>query len=453
MEIKLFAKTDIDPLDLASLAAGNCYQDKIPEIGKRLNIKDKLFDVGHHTTIQHHAATFGLEGVAVGDITFGMHLASPFYNSDQRSGRYCAKMFLEPDYGKIESYVKEFWPDISNNALVLAMDYIKTGVDIYHSNIGAATEIAGNFVAEERPFASSVIKGNIPKYAQEQMRMFISVIFPTALIFTVNNGALAAMYESAWTPAMKHITEEMARLYMEKYPETSFMFNKERRRKSDWATTIKDIPPREIKYKPSLELLNIFGEENFSPPDSDIMHPVDKLRFTPEMMENSIGDIKTKIEISVATMGQDQRHRTISRGVPKFTGNFYAPPILKKLNLEKKALEIMNRWFEASKVAPDTLAMVLAPYGAMVSYVKSGSFNATAHEQAKRLCWSAQEEIYHLGRLQRLAIEKKISKKSHILSLFEPPCYKNGVCSEGDRYCGRNRELRKTGDYFPERKI
>ena len=68
MEIKAFAKTDIDPLDLASLAAGNCYQDKIPEIGKRLNIKDKLFDVGHHTTIQHHAATFGLEGVAVGDI-------------------------------------------------------------------------------------------------------------------------------------------------------------------------------------------------------------------------------------------------------------------------------------------------------------------------------------------------------------------------------------------------
>ena len=218
------------------------------------------------------------------------------------------------------------------------MDYIKTGVDIYHSNIGAATEIAGNFVAEERPFASSVIKGNIPKYAQEQMRMFISVIFPTALIFTVNNGALAAMYESAWTPAMKHITEEMARLYTEKYPETSFMFNKERRRKSDWATTIKDIPPREIKHKPSLELLNIFGEENFSPPDSDIMHPVDKLRFTPEMMENSIGDIKTKIEISVATMGQDQRHRTISRGVRNLPETFTRLPILKKLNLEKKAL-------------------------------------------------------------------------------------------------------------------
>ena len=94
--------------------------------------------------------------------------------------------------------------------------------------------------------------------------MFISVIFPTALIFTVNNGALAAMDESAWTPAMKHITEEMARLYMEKYPETSFMFNKERRRKSDWATTIKDIPPREIKYKPSLELLIFSGKKFFS---------------------------------------------------------------------------------------------------------------------------------------------------------------------------------------------
>ena len=169
-------------------------------------------------------------------------------------------------------------------------------------------------MAEERPFASSVIKGNIPKYAQEQMRMFISVIFPTALIFTVNNGALAAMYESAWTPAMKHITEEMARLYTENIRKHLSCLIKNAEEKSDWATTIKDIPPREIKYKPSLELLNIFGEENFSPPDSDIMHPVDKLRFTPEMMENSIGDIKTKIEISIATMGQDQRHRTIKAG-------------------------------------------------------------------------------------------------------------------------------------------
>ena len=93
IDVKLFAATDKNPIDMASLAAGICYQDKIPEMGKRLNVREKLFDVSHHTTIQHHSTSFLIEGIAVGDITFGMHLTNPFYNSDQRSGRYCAKMF------------------------------------------------------------------------------------------------------------------------------------------------------------------------------------------------------------------------------------------------------------------------------------------------------------------------------------------------------------------------
>ena len=183
------------------------------------------------------------------------------------------------------------------------------------------------------------------------------------------------------------------------------------------------------------------------------MHPVDRLHFTPEMMENSIGDIKARIQVSTATMGQDQRGRTIRRGIPKFTGNFYVPPVLRKLELEKKATETMRQWLEVSKVVTDPLSMILAPYGAMVSYRKSGSFNAIDHEQFKRHCWCAQEEICRLGLLQRLAIENRFGKDSPLLSMFEPPCYRDGICSEGDRYCGRNIELRKTGNYFPVRKI
>ena len=459
IDIKLLAHTDVDPLVLASHTAGICYQDTIPELGKRMDTEGKLFKKSHHTPFQHHFVTFAVEGIAVGDITFGMHLASPFYNSDQRSGRFCAKMFLNPNYEEIENYIKRFWPNISNGALALTMDYVKTGVDIYHSNIVAATEIAGNFVAGERPFASDKIKSNIPKYAQEQMRMFISVSFPTAFDFTINNTALVAMYESAWTPVMRYVTGEMVRLFVEKYPETSFMFKEERRRKNDWAITVKNAYYYRlgIKYKPSFDLmsfdLDVFKPKTFCLPDKSIMHPVDRLHFTPEMMENSIDGIEAKIEISVATMGQDQRHRTIRRGIPKFTGKFYIPPILDKLNIEEKAIKIMNQWLEVSKVVPDTLAMILAPYGAMVSYTKSGSFNAVAHEQTKRLCRSAQEEISELGRLQRLAIEERLGKDSPFLSIFEPPCYRDGICSEGDGYCGRDIGIRKIEDYFPKRKI
>ena len=299
--------------------------------------------------------TFPIDGIAVGDITFGMHLANPFYNSDQRSGRFCAKMFLNPDYGEIENYIRKFWPDISNSALALTMDYVKIGVDIYHSNIAAATEIAGNFVAEERPFASDKIKANIPKYAQEQTRMFIPVIFPTAFDFTINDTALVAMYESAWTPVMRYVTGEMARLFVEKYPETAFMFDENRRRKSNWAITVKNARMFGVRYKPVFDLISlgvdVFKQETFCLPDKSIMHPVDRLHFTPEMMENSVNGIKAKIEVSTATNGQDHRHRTMHRGIPKFTRNFYIPPILKELKLEEKAIEVMNRWFEVSKVS------------------------------------------------------------------------------------------------------
>lgn len=453
IKVELLAKTDVDPIDLASHAAGICYQGTMPELGKRIDTEWKLFKKSHHTPFQHHSATFAVEGISVGDITFGMHLTSPFYNSDQRSGRYCAKMFLSPDYGEIKNYIKRFWSEISDNASGKAMDYIKTGVDFYHANIAAATEIAGNFVAEERPFASDKIRSNIPKFAQEQMRMFIPVIFPTAFDFTVNNTALVAMYESAWTPVMRYVTGEMARLFVEKYPETAFLFKDERIRKIDWAITARDSFPCRIKYGPSYDILQIFGEEYFCSPDKNIMHPTDRLHFTPEMMENSIGDIKSEIEISTATMGQDQRHRTVKRGIPKFTGSFYLPPILGELRLEQEAYGIMDEWNRVSAVVPDTLAMILAPYGAIVLYTKSGSFNATAHEQAKRLCWSAQEEIYHLGRLQRLVIASRLGKNSSLLSMFEPPCYEEGVCSEGDGYCGRGIDERKTDGYFPKRKI
>src|SRR3989344_2501652 len=159
------------------------------------------------------------------------------------------------------------------------------------------------------------------------MRMLISVIFPTAFVYTVNDSALVAMYESAWTPVMRYLTGEMARLFVEKYPETSFMFNEERRRKNDWAITLKDNRTLWVKYKPVFDLMSlsvdVFRSETFCLPDKSIMHPVDRLHFTPEMMENSVDGIKAKIEVSTATKGQDQRHRSIRRGIPKFTGNFY----------------------------------------------------------------------------------------------------------------------------------
>jgi len=453
IQVKLEAHTNIDPLQLTSHAALVCYQGEMPEMGKSIDVENRLFKVGHHTTIQHFFLTFSIEGIAVGDITFGMHLASPFYNSDQRSGRYCAKMFVEPDFGKIESYIACFWPDISSALREETLNYIREGVQLYQGNISKASEISREFLKSERPYANEkYLEQNAPKIAQEQMRMFIPVIFPTAFDFTINLSALVAMYESAWTPAMKYITEKMAEALLHKYPELSFMFDSSRRRKGEWSMKLPSVSSVSLKYKPGFKLLDVIGEDKFVHPDSKLMHPVDKLHFYPEMMDNSVGKIRTQVEISAATMGQDQRHRTIGRSQPSFSGGFYVPPVVKALGLQADAKKLMQHWIRLGKKLPKTLAMAIAPYGAMVTYEKTGSFNAIAHEQAKRLCWCAQEEIYHAGRALRSAIKKR-NPGSRIIKTLEPHCYQTGRCAEGGRYCGRDMKLRITGDYFPERKV
>lgn len=452
IKVKLISHSNTKPLELSSHAAMSCYQAEVPEWGKILNVKDRLFNVGHHTTLEHTYFTFNIEGIAVGDITFGMHLASPFYNSDQRSGRYCAKMFLEPDFEEIERYIKELWPKVKIEKRKEILRYIKKGVEVYHKNIEKAAEISGDLIQRERPLVSKeTMEMNAPKIAQEQMRMFIPIIFPTGFDFSIDLITLVSMLQSAWSPSIKYVLEKMADEVLKKFPEVEFML--EKRSDREWFAQTPSKSLINIKYKPALKLLGIDGIEDFVLPKAEIMHPVDLLHFLPETMDNSTGGIRTQIEISTATMGQDQRHRTIGRSEPHFTGSFYLPPILRKMKMEREALALMEQWMEVSRKIPGTLAMILAPYGAMVTYKKRGSFNAIAHEQGKRLCWCAQEEIYHLGRLLRLAFQKKGMKYKKLLQIFEPPCYKTGKCAEGGRFCGRDMKSRKSGEYFPERKV
>lgn len=453
MKVKLLACTNTEPMDSASHSAKTCYTSEQPEMGVRLDVEGSLFKTGHHTTLEHFYMTYAIEGIAVGDVTFGLHLPHPFYNTDQRSGRYAGKMFLDPSFGAMLGYVEKLWPEISFNTKLSVMEYIANGVSLYTNNMPEAQEVVGKFLKEERPNVSGVTKEKIKKFAQEQMRMFIPVIFPTALDYTINIIALVSMYRSAWTPGMRFVTGEMARLFVEKFPDMSFLFDEKSRGNTDWAITCDKAVQA---GSPNLWNFQIFGdfEDNFVTPPPEMMHPVDLLHFDPVMMENSILRMAMEIEISVATMGQDQRHRTVSRGMPCFTDKFCVPPILKSLGLEDTGIAYMQKWVELSKTIPETLAMILAPYGAMVSYKKSGSVNAITHEMCKRLCWNAQEEIYDLARQQRIAMRAKFGKDSELLKIFQPVCYETGKCGEGDRYCGRDISLRKQGDrYFPKRGV
>jgi thymidylate synthase ThyX len=468
IKVKLLRNTEGSPLELASHAALECYQEESPQMGSQIDVKNRLFLTGHHTTLQHFYFTFNIEGISVGDITTGMHLVSPFYTSDQRSGRFCAKMFLKPDYKRIALYIDRFW-DVNNSSLKEIIEYVKKGVTIFHENIEKATRITKKLLKKERPLASErYINTNAGKIAQEQLRMVIPIIFPTGFDFTVNETALVAMYRTAWTPPMKEVTRQMIKLVLQKYPELKFMFESASELDiwDGFVSLSRNFSESgnlgNLRLEPYLEIIHIEGDEKFVSPDPKHMHPVDLLPFMPKYMNNSVGSIKTRVKLSIATMGQDQRHRTIKRGNPIFTGRFYLPPVPYECNLKMEFSDLFSRWVKLKDRIPEALFAVLAPYGAQVEYTKSGDFNAIAHEQSKRLCFCAQEEIYNLSRLFREEIRRRRCIKSHsrnlnpdLLKIFEPYCYKTGKCAEGARYCGRriySHEI-ENENYFPRRKV
>lgn len=459
IDVKLVAETNVAPETLASHAAKTCYEPELPDLGKLIDVKARLFDTGHHTTIQHSYFTFSIEGISVSGVCNGLHLATPHYNTDQRSGRF-SKMYDQLNIEEIKKHIEAYFPDQDINII---LSFIQKGLDIYANNKEKITALAAQKIKQERPFVSEkYIAQNAPKFAQEQLRMFISMIAPTAMDYTVNLSTLSALWRTAWNPEMREVVAKMVDTVVSKYPELTYMFAENKRSNENWSPEYKpnkilwfwNQKPK-LKTKPNLRIKKLNYDEKSFNDGKSCKDTVDTLFFSPYGMANTQRYVQTDIEISSATMCQDQRHRSIKRRAPVFTGNFYLPPLLKAAGLESDATEFMREFASLLKNPNmnQNLVSMIAPYGAMVRYTKFADMNALLHEQGKRTCWCAQEEIYHLGTQLRKQLAKKTGSSSMLVNALSPHCFKDGKCCEGARYCGRNIQDRLTADYFKNRQI
>lgn len=454
-----------DPLQVAQHAASECYVEENPIFDavfeSKIDPEKSLWRTGHHTTFEHsaHYFTFQIEGISVADVTLGLHLSTPFYNTSQRSGRFCASMFKKPDFKMMEKYISFYWTGIDTSKIV---EYLKTAYHFYNYELEKVQDLAREIIAKERPNATKkYIRENGVKFAQEQMRMFIPIIFPTGLDYTINLITLSSLFHLSWLPGMRSAIEQMVRLVLAKYPELGFMFV----RVDDGLITKKieslfeQIAPPcglvgDILSFPEATLFSYRGEIIL--PESGEAHPLDLTQASPWLMQNNAVRIESEVLISLATMGQDQRHRTVQRTLPVYEGSIYMPPLLSRAGLSGGLEYLMLAWNNLENIIPRDLWVCLAPYGAMVRYRKSAGGNAFLHETSKRLCWCAQEEIYHLNKkfreelLSSVMIEQK--EKDKLVQAISPPCVRTGRCVEGKRYCGR--DLTFTGnDLFPIRTI
>ena len=455
VKITKLAETNVEPTTLISHAAQICYNPEAPVLGaKKMDIENKLFKTGHHSTLEHNYWTFMIENIPVSNVAFGLHLTAPFYDTDQRSGRF-SKMYDNPDMADVRDTLERYYPNESSKTINKACDFVEHGLNIYADNIGAVTELSRDAIRRERPKANDkYVETQAPKFAQEQLRMFISMVAPTALDWTIDLATVCAFYRTAWTPFMRDVMDKIVNEIKTLHPDIAYMFDEKARNTTDWN------PKFESKYlgtktRPEFKLLGYeYNEKLFQ--ENRSRDTVDVLQFSPEYMDNSLMHVRSRIHIDAATMGQDQRHRSIKRSLPAFTGYFYLPPLLEKSLLKKDADKFMRSFYAMyndDKFSKNMLATI-APYGIMVQYDKHADLNALIHEQGKRTCWCAQEAVYHLACDLRRELAKKIGKDAKVMDYLTPPCLSMGHCVEGARCCGRDiiRD-KKLKDYFYNREI
>jgi hypothetical protein len=440
------------PLEMASFGALICSQSEVPALGEVIDIENAVFKKRHHTTLQHSYFTFLITGVGVGDVTWGPHLTSVHYTTGQRSARLSTDMFASPDFTAIEQYIRHYY-NLDRNLLMEVMQYVEYGLGLYQKHIGGAESIAERFLHEERPFAKGGSIGKLKgRVAQEQLRVFIPVIFPTALVHTVSLAALAALYAVAWSAPMRDLTELMVHEVVKKYPDLEFMFKRRKWPEGEPPTgTVVGVPLErgDVMYDPRMSVIRMddIPQEDAIVISHDDMYPIDLLPFSPEFMDYNILELKTRNEMSVMTYGQKQRHRTVKRGHPVFTGDFYLPPILSEMGLEREARTMLRRWFSLLGRVPASLFYTLAPYGAVVRYEEVASFNAAIHELSDRGCYKAGPEVYELSRLL-----DGLTQGTVLGQYLRPPCVFSGRCGQGSQYCGRDMQKLKENP-FPKRRV
>lgn len=455
-EIKVtsIAETNVEPTILASHAARMCYTAESPKLGETIDVKKRLFDTGHHSTLEHNYWTFMIENIPVSSVVFGLHLTAPFYDTDQRSGRF-SKMYDNPDMADIKNTLETYYPDASQKNINQAYNFVENGLNIYAENHGNVTELARDTIKRERPNANDkYIEQNAPKFAQEQLRGFVSMIAPTALDWTIDLATICTFYRTAWTPFMRDVMDKIVAQIKTEHPDIAYMFDENVRNTKYWTPNFGPCYMG-TKTRPEFRLLDYKYDDNKFR-ENQSRDTVDTLQFSPEHMNNSLMYVDSSIHIDAgATMGQDQRHRSIKRSEPVFSGCFYLPPLLNRAGLKSSA-DVWMRDFYGMVKNPDfsrSMLVSIAPYGAMVKYDKHADLNALIHEQGKRTCWCAQEAIYHLACDLRRQLAEKIGENASVLKYLTPPCLSMGKCVEGPRYCGRDLRTETLVKYFRDREI
>jgi thymidylate synthase ThyX len=456
----------------------------------RDKIAESIYKAGHHTTIQHATFQFVLEGVSRQFLWSFLH-SHPFYNSEQVSQRY------------VEVSRENFTvPPLPDAAYKIYLETIKRQMDVYRELIELLERPVREQYAKIFPNRDPELgrwKSGLKKRAQEVARYVLPVATHAHLYHTVSGLTLHRYHKLVNQFDTLHeqrlVVQKMVEAVnahdalffrniedpvpLEKTPEYAFFAQRE------WLTSLES---REAFLKEFDETLGgrtsklidykangqaslaqavraVLGVTASALTESEAIDLVLNPAKNPLLGEALNLTTHSKLsramahphftfqkKISHTADSQDQRHRMTPGSRPILHRHFvpsrpdYVVPALIHESAEAFDLYRDLMWFVWRQITrlleegvEEELAMYLLPNAFPVRFIESGDLLNHHHKWTKRLCYTAQEEIWNMCRDEVSQVSKVFPRIGRYLL---PPC---GIrlmagtrpyCPEGERFCG-----------------
>ena len=500
-----------NPYDLSVAAARTCYSSRgivFPEEVSRderaKRIRDRIarstLRAGHLTTRGHAFFVFAIDRISRAAVWSFLH-SHPFYNSEQVSQRYVRvspdNFFVPPIDGRAldiyretisvqmkayeklvelliprvrEEYFRIFpsrsskperWEnEIARKAYEVARYVlpIATYAYMYHTINGVTlhryARLARSFDFPKE--VRSLIEGMVEAVRLVDPSFAGELYDPMPLEETGEYRVVEEAFGSGWHLGDEGFTREFDSLIGDR---SSLLIEFTREGEEILAQSVRcvlGLSERDMDDEAALRLLLDPAQNPYLP---ETLNPAHHSKLMRAM--NHVHYVFAK-KLSHTADSQDQRHRTVPGSRPiihrHYTGrpDYVTPKLIRAVpEAERVYAEAMERCFEGinrllEMKVPTEWAMYLLPNGFPIRFIESGTLINLHHKWRMRLCFNAQEEIFHAS----LDEVRQVSEVHPRIGRFlGPPCWfrsRSGVippCPEGDRFCGVKVWERKLEDY------
>jgi flavin-dependent thymidylate synthase len=488
-----------DPFDNAVATARTCYSSRViltEDVSKddrsrevRDKIAESIYKAGHHTTIQHATFQFILDKVSRQFIWSFLH-SHPFYNSEQVSQRYVE---VSPQNFAV--------PPLEDKTLELYLETIHLQMEAYKKLMEVLDKPIRSQYAKIFPNRDPEFKrwkSGLKKRGQEVARYVLPVATHAHLYHTVSGLTLHRyhkMVNQFDTPAEQRLVvqkmvdavNEIDPLFfrnvedsipLEKTPEYQFFADRVEAQLiaplqfiQEFDRTLGERTSKLIDYKINGQssmaqaVRAVLGVTEASLSQEEavdlVMNPAKNPLFGEALNLTTLGKLSRVMshphftfqkKISHTADSQDQRHRMTPGSRPLLHRHFvpgrpdYIVPVLilessEATDLYRGALKTV--WANMTRLlnlgVSEEFVMYLLPNAFPIRFVESGDLLNHHHKWTKRLCYTAQEEIWNMCKDEVSQVAKIFPQIGKYLL---PPCGIRQMagtrpyCPEGERFCG-----------------